>query len=352
MDSRSCTPFLHKRRLEDGRTAVKLFQRIVNGAWRSPVARLVWDQKVPGSNPGAPTFAAPQAAKAPLQAASSPHCRAPYCPASPWARDDGALLLASLSPRERALAAPSAQASAGPRAVAQRGAARERAAPQAAVRVAQSAARPAAGLEQVVETLMARAWVVPDAPSVGRASLAAARAVRSVADALPGARLAAARGEFAAVPAARAAVPRGPLEAHACPAPARAARQGGRDRRWVGPAAAAAHLARGRGAVRRAQPAAAREVPAARAGADDSAPAHRRPGAPVWPGARDRQAAWVYGRAAPRASRRPAAARDGREAPSHVRRTGVAVGQGCSAPRPSAARCPRVAAARCPGAAG
>ena len=27
---------------------------LVDGAWRSPVARLVWDQKVPGSNPGAP----------------------------------------------------------------------------------------------------------------------------------------------------------------------------------------------------------------------------------------------------------------------------------------------------------
>jgi hypothetical protein len=28
--------------------------RWFDGAWRSPVARLVWDQKVPGSNPGAP----------------------------------------------------------------------------------------------------------------------------------------------------------------------------------------------------------------------------------------------------------------------------------------------------------
>jgi hypothetical protein len=25
-----------------------------NGAWRSPVARLLWEQEVPGSNPGAP----------------------------------------------------------------------------------------------------------------------------------------------------------------------------------------------------------------------------------------------------------------------------------------------------------
>ncbi len=25
------------------------------GAWRSPVARLLWEQEVPGSNPGAPT---------------------------------------------------------------------------------------------------------------------------------------------------------------------------------------------------------------------------------------------------------------------------------------------------------
>ncbi|SVE08939.1 uncharacterized protein METZ01_LOCUS461793 [marine metagenome] len=25
-----------------------------NGAWRSPVAHLLWEQGVPGSNPGAP----------------------------------------------------------------------------------------------------------------------------------------------------------------------------------------------------------------------------------------------------------------------------------------------------------
>jgi hypothetical protein len=25
-----------------------------NGVWRSPVARLLWEQEVPGSNPGAP----------------------------------------------------------------------------------------------------------------------------------------------------------------------------------------------------------------------------------------------------------------------------------------------------------
>ena len=27
-----------------------------NGAWRSSVARLLWEQEVPGSNPGAPTL--------------------------------------------------------------------------------------------------------------------------------------------------------------------------------------------------------------------------------------------------------------------------------------------------------
>jgi hypothetical protein len=26
----------------------------LNGVWRSPVARLLWEQEVPGSNPGAP----------------------------------------------------------------------------------------------------------------------------------------------------------------------------------------------------------------------------------------------------------------------------------------------------------
>jgi len=27
-----------------------------NGVWRSPVARLLWEQEVPGSNPGAPIW--------------------------------------------------------------------------------------------------------------------------------------------------------------------------------------------------------------------------------------------------------------------------------------------------------
>ena len=27
---------------------------IIDGVWRSPVARLLWEQEVPGSNPGAP----------------------------------------------------------------------------------------------------------------------------------------------------------------------------------------------------------------------------------------------------------------------------------------------------------
>ena len=30
------------------------------GAWRSPVARLLWEQEVPGSNPGAPTTYGPK----------------------------------------------------------------------------------------------------------------------------------------------------------------------------------------------------------------------------------------------------------------------------------------------------
>ena len=36
------------------RGAVNLLQHQCGGAWRSSVARLVWDQEVPGSNPGAP----------------------------------------------------------------------------------------------------------------------------------------------------------------------------------------------------------------------------------------------------------------------------------------------------------
>ena len=46
----SCPPCYFAVRL----TAVKSLQHLHNGAWRSPVARLVWDQEVPGSNPGAP----------------------------------------------------------------------------------------------------------------------------------------------------------------------------------------------------------------------------------------------------------------------------------------------------------
>ena len=30
-------------------------ERYPHGAWRSSVARLLWEQEVPGSNPGAPT---------------------------------------------------------------------------------------------------------------------------------------------------------------------------------------------------------------------------------------------------------------------------------------------------------
>jgi hypothetical protein len=32
-----------------------VFRGIKIGMWRSPVAHLVWDQGVPGSNPGIPT---------------------------------------------------------------------------------------------------------------------------------------------------------------------------------------------------------------------------------------------------------------------------------------------------------
>ena len=43
--------------LEDGRTAEWCIVLCDNnfGAWRSSVARLLWEQEVPGSNPGAPT---------------------------------------------------------------------------------------------------------------------------------------------------------------------------------------------------------------------------------------------------------------------------------------------------------
>jgi hypothetical protein len=36
-------------------SAVKFMDLNHNGVWRSPVARLLWEQEVPGSNPGAPT---------------------------------------------------------------------------------------------------------------------------------------------------------------------------------------------------------------------------------------------------------------------------------------------------------
>ncbi len=32
-----------------------LLMHIISGAWRSPVARLLWEQEVAGSNPAAPT---------------------------------------------------------------------------------------------------------------------------------------------------------------------------------------------------------------------------------------------------------------------------------------------------------
>lgn len=37
------------------RTTQRTVRRINFGAWRSPVARLLWEQEAPGSNPGAPT---------------------------------------------------------------------------------------------------------------------------------------------------------------------------------------------------------------------------------------------------------------------------------------------------------
>jgi hypothetical protein len=36
-------------------------QQSQNGVWRSPVARLLWEQEVPGSNPGAPMDTAARA---------------------------------------------------------------------------------------------------------------------------------------------------------------------------------------------------------------------------------------------------------------------------------------------------
>ena len=37
-----------------GRSHLKATGKFHNGAWRSPVARRLWEPKVPGSNPGAP----------------------------------------------------------------------------------------------------------------------------------------------------------------------------------------------------------------------------------------------------------------------------------------------------------
>jgi len=36
------------------RPAATMFLTAFYGVWRSPVARLLWEQEVPGSNPGAP----------------------------------------------------------------------------------------------------------------------------------------------------------------------------------------------------------------------------------------------------------------------------------------------------------
>ncbi len=47
----NCTPPVFAR----SRSGIKLLLYPHNGAWRSSVARLLWEQEVPGSNPGAPT---------------------------------------------------------------------------------------------------------------------------------------------------------------------------------------------------------------------------------------------------------------------------------------------------------
>jgi hypothetical protein len=39
----------------------------INGAWRSPVAHLLWEQGVPGSNPGAPTLQRVEMMAVPLE---------------------------------------------------------------------------------------------------------------------------------------------------------------------------------------------------------------------------------------------------------------------------------------------
>ncbi len=47
-------PNVHTPDLEGLGTRRKLLEVLHNGAWRSPVARLLWEQEVAGSNPVAP----------------------------------------------------------------------------------------------------------------------------------------------------------------------------------------------------------------------------------------------------------------------------------------------------------
>jgi hypothetical protein len=52
--ARSCTRPYSPAVFQPEVRAVKFLRQPYNGVWRSPVARLLWEQEVPGSNPGAP----------------------------------------------------------------------------------------------------------------------------------------------------------------------------------------------------------------------------------------------------------------------------------------------------------
>ena len=58
MSPLTCTPtctLVRRRVLRETNKPLTYTRKYTYGAWRSSVARLLWEQEVPGSNPGAPT---------------------------------------------------------------------------------------------------------------------------------------------------------------------------------------------------------------------------------------------------------------------------------------------------------
>ncbi len=80
-------PNVHTRHFAELGMQRKLLVVLHNGAWRSPVARLLWEQEVAGSNPAAPT------------GLSSMKGRLPYLVSPQAHKEAGATALFALRPK-------------------------------------------------------------------------------------------------------------------------------------------------------------------------------------------------------------------------------------------------------------